>query len=231
MSTKKSLKFRRVLKYISAIIFSLVIVFGYPAIFNLSTYNPKLLADASGTDTWIGFLGSYSGSIIASFVTILGVFLTLQYSRDKDKEDKEFNIQSQLAQIRPYMQIETIDDDSVRSNANYLYLPKVCFEDNGDNDFIFVYIFLSNIGLGNAIGINLKLSGIIDPGLKDFVLLKDTSIKKNLKISRSILEKNKNPQIEITFEDLVGTNYRQLVYLGYINKKLSIEEISRPEKV
>lgn len=40
------------------------------------------------TDTWIGFLGSYIGSIISGFVTLFGVMLSLKFTKYEAMKDK-----------------------------------------------------------------------------------------------------------------------------------------------
>ncbi|MDR4928916.1 hypothetical protein [Peribacillus simplex] len=40
------------------------------------------------TDTWIGFLGSYIGSVISGFVTLFGVMLSLKFTKYEAMKDK-----------------------------------------------------------------------------------------------------------------------------------------------
>ncbi|MBD8848410.1 hypothetical protein [Priestia megaterium] len=76
----QSIKFSKKTYIISAIL--LIII---PIVVNelMSFHVVKVYGD---TNAWIGFLGSYFGSIISGVITLIGVLLTLQFSQKESKK-------------------------------------------------------------------------------------------------------------------------------------------------
>ena len=50
---------------------------------------------------WVGFLGGYIGAIIGAVVSLVGIIITIRYTTEQNKEDREL-------QIRPYCTVRYV---------------------------------------------------------------------------------------------------------------------------
>jgi hypothetical protein len=73
--------------YLCIIVLFIILIFIIPFIVNwlMSFSVVKVYGD---TNSWIGFLGTYIGSIISGLITFLGVLLTLEFTKKESRRDK-----------------------------------------------------------------------------------------------------------------------------------------------
>ena len=50
---------------------------------------------------WVGFLGGYIGAIIGAVVSLVGIVITIRYTNEQNREDREL-------QVRPYCTIRYV---------------------------------------------------------------------------------------------------------------------------
>lgn len=63
------------------------------------------LLPVTGGNDWAGFWGGYFGAIIGGICTVGGVFLSIQYEREKDKDDAE-------RAVLPYIALTTLEKEN-----------------------------------------------------------------------------------------------------------------------
>ena len=67
-------------------------------------------------NAWASFLGSYLGSIIGGLFSLGGIFLTIRFTRNQNKQDREL-------QIRPYFDFTLKDSkDTIPDNKQIAYI-------------------------------------------------------------------------------------------------------------
>ena len=105
---------------------------------------------------WVGFFGGYIGSLIGASVSLVGIIITIRYTNDQNKKDREL-------QVRPYCAIRYVHDNKLRgTNKIIAELPIGCEpkENNGPQYSSIIYI--KNIGLGPAIEFDFYIDDIDD---------------------------------------------------------------------
>jgi len=67
--------------------FCIILLFLIPIVVNqLMSFNiAKVYGD---TNSWIGFFGSYIGSIVSGLITFVGVLLTIKFTREESRREK-----------------------------------------------------------------------------------------------------------------------------------------------
>jgi hypothetical protein len=87
-----------------------------PIIVYILVIIPFPSAHGINRDAWVGFFGNYFGGITGGLCSVIGVFLTLNYYRDKDNiekikdeskklEERDFLKKSRDLNVRPYLRI------------------------------------------------------------------------------------------------------------------------------
>lgn len=132
------------------IIVSVVFIITSPCVVAKSM-NIQLFSWMKSENDWIGFWGSYLGG----FITLIGVFLTILYTREDDKK-------RQKLAIRPYINIEHVYNFDV-TGFTATPIGFVYFEGkNLTNVFslrinkLLILCAIKNVGLGTAINIRIK---------------------------------------------------------------------------
>lgn len=133
-----------------AIIFSILIVILSLVVEEAIRYNiVKLSVDNDANATWIGSLASYWGGIIGGIfsgtIAILGVFYTIQFTREADRKKERQSIQ-------PFLNIE-ITTGSLESVRTFKIATKESSSANSGknaNDLCLVPVSITNIGNGFA---------------------------------------------------------------------------------
>lgn len=136
-------------------------------------------------ESWVSFLGSYCGAIVSSIAAILGIGMTIQYSNEQAKKDREFSLkqesENRRLQIAPYLKYEQKNTLQKKHDGDILF-----FEEEY-NTYVNTSIIIKNVGLGNLVNFNI------------------TSLKFNgedlgyTMSSNSVMEKNEEMSILIDF--------------------------------
>ena len=114
---------------------------------------------------WVGFLGGYIGAIIGAVVSFIGIIITIRYTNEQNKEDREL-------QVRPYCTIKYVampQTISTRKELGCFMLGCKPQENNGPRYQSVIYV--KNIGLGPAIEFKFEV-GDIDDGREHYPILK-----------------------------------------------------------
>lgn len=107
-------------------------------------------------DSWLSFWGTWLGAIFGGFITIIGIYFTLESSNKQFKES--INEQRQVYEsdrdlnLMPYLKIRKVINSELTSYdlITFFYEPNISWQYT-------IPINLSNIGLGSAIKIKLKI--------------------------------------------------------------------------
>lgn len=113
--------------------------------------------------TWAGFLGSYLGAIIGGLVSLIGISVTILFTQNQNKEEREFQKEDQELQIRPYfdfMYNQTDRPTAYKKEIGYVafrFDPDIENNQNREPHANGVLV-LKNIGLGTAINCSVDYS-------------------------------------------------------------------------
>lgn len=80
--------------YVVLTITLIVVLILFPIFIDHLIIGNKIVSNISNSE-WVSFLGSYTGAIISGLISIIGVFLTIQYYKNQDVVNRE--VQSELA--------------------------------------------------------------------------------------------------------------------------------------
>lgn len=151
-------------KYIVLIIgISVAIVFTIPIIIDWLIIGNSITSNVSNSD-WVGFLGGYIGSLIGSAVSLIGIIITIRYTSEQNKKDREL-------QIRPYCSIRYVHDDHIFGTDKIIgQLPIGCEPQENNGPRYTGIIYIKNIGLGPAVEFNFNMDKI-DDGRKHYQIL------------------------------------------------------------
>ena len=107
-------------------------------------------------EDWVSFLGSYCGAIISSIATVIGIFITVEYTRKEAQIDRTLALEQEnenrRLQIAPYLkytQCKTLFKE--KHDIDILYVP-----DDNENTFINTTILIKNVGMGPAVNIGIN---------------------------------------------------------------------------
>lgn len=106
-------------------------------------------------ENWVNFLGSYCGAIISAIATVIGIFVTIEYTRKEAQRDRELamkqeneNRRLQIAPYLKYKQCKTLFKE--KHDISILYVP-----DDNDNKFINTTIIIKNVGMGPIVNLGI----------------------------------------------------------------------------
>ena len=143
-------------KTIFIIIFiPLILIIGLPLAIDWLVLGNNLLSNIENPD-WVSFFGGYIGSLIGATVSLVGIIITIRYTNEQNKKDREL-------QVRPYCAIRYVHDNKlVGTNKIIAELPIGCEpkENNGPEYTSIIYI--KNIGLGPAVEFDFDMDEIDD---------------------------------------------------------------------
>lgn len=84
-------------------LWSVIILIAVPlAVYGLSEVS---LLSVTGGNDWAGFWGGYFGAIIGGICTVIGVFLSIRYEREKGRDDAE-------RAVLPYIALTTLEKEN-----------------------------------------------------------------------------------------------------------------------
>ncbi|AGK98153.1 hypothetical protein [Clostridium pasteurianum] len=141
-----------------------------PVIVYILVIIPFPYSGGIGRDAWVGFFGSYFGAILGGVFSVAGVFLTLDYYKNKDSEEKEkddnkkleerkFTKNSRILKVKPYLRIinKTVENITEYQNINITvdnenYVKNANINNNSLKTKNITFI-LKNDGIGIALNI------------------------------------------------------------------------------
>ena len=140
-------------KYRWIIVGSIIAAITLPLIIDWLIVGNSFPSNISSSD-WVGFLGGYIGAIIGAVVSLVGIVITIRYTNEQNREDREL-------QVRPYFTIRYVSTPKTVTTKKELG----CFmlgcepqENNGPRYQSVIYI--KNIGLGPAIEFEFNVDNI-----------------------------------------------------------------------
>ena len=155
--------FRNSKRGVICIIIFLASIFLIPLIIDWLIIGNNVQSNISNSD-WAGFLGGYIGALIGAITSLIGIIITIRYTNEQNKKDREL-------QIRPYCAIryvptgKVVGTQKILGNFTLGCEPK---ENNGSTQRSVIYI--KNIGLGPAIDFDFDANDI-DDGRNHYPLL------------------------------------------------------------
>lgn len=177
---------------------------------------------AINKDSWLGFFGSYFGSIIGAVSTIFGVYLTLDYQRKKDKEDEESKTEELREQIRRNQNKDVLPYFLIKEdNENIDHQIKACFVflqiGQGQHHYQ-LQVMIKNIGKGPAIepkivlkesAMTYEISDVIEVGESVLVTFSDLFENPENAIGnkQEILRIVKTHHALLTYKNIYGELY------------------------
>ncbi|WP_051560443.1 hypothetical protein [Clostridium beijerinckii] len=100
-------KYLKYLKYIFIIIISLLLILGIaikiPLLIDNYVFGSGHLSNIENKD-WAGFLGSYVGAILGGIITLVGVGITINFTRAQANEDRRLSIAPYIKYTKQYYQ-------------------------------------------------------------------------------------------------------------------------------
>lgn len=105
---------------------------------------------------WVGFFGDYIGAIIGAVVSLIGIIITIRYTNEQNKRDREL-------QVRPYCSIRYVHDSKmVGTNKILGTLPIGCEPRSNNGPRYDSIIYVKNVGLGPALEFSFEIDEIDD---------------------------------------------------------------------
>lgn len=158
---------------ILVVIISLMLIIGLPFVIDWFIIGSEFLSNIENSD-WVGFLGGYIGSIIGAVFSLAGIIITIRYTNDQNKKDREL-------QVRPYCAIRYVNDDKlVGTDRIIAEIPIGCESDTNKGDRYTGIIYVKNIGLGSAIEFNINTDmDKIDDGQEQYLILMQQNVEKS----------------------------------------------------
>ncbi len=128
----------------------------------------KIPSNISNSD-WVGFLGGYIGTIIGAVVSLIGIIITIRYTNEQNKQDREL-------QVRPYCSIRYVHDEHIRGTKKVLgTLPIGCEPQSNNGPRYSSIIYIQNVGIGPALDFHFDVADIND-GREHYVVLMQKTI-------------------------------------------------------
>ena len=185
-------------------------------------------------ETWMSFLGSYIGSLIGALITLVGVIITISFTKKQSKEDKRL-------ELMPYLQWSEPNNTNRGSHFEKIYF------NNNDDDCYYIntsYI-IKNVGLGTLKDLTIEsfyynkeyknvmiklIPGVLEKSESILLEINVNIISGEVKkewISEEnykIFVDNGKIKFKIKFKDLFNNQYQQIVTICYIAKITSDAE-------
>jgi len=163
-------------KNIIVIIISLVSLLLLPLVINWLIIGNSIPSNISNSD-WVSFLGGYIGAIIGAIVSLVGIIITIRYTNEQNKRDREL-------QVRPYCSIRYVNDNKlVGTNKILGYLPIGCEPQANNGPRYDSILYIKNIGLGPAIEFRFDVDEIDDGREHYLILMQRTSDNMNYAVN------------------------------------------------
>ena len=220
------------------ILISLVLIIGLPLAIDWLIIGNGFPSNIENSD-WVSFFGGYIGALIGAIVSLAGIIITIRYTNEQNKKDREL-------QVRPYCAMRFVHDDKLVGTKRIIaQLPIGCEprENNGPKYTGIIYI--KNIGLGAACPIYMYFN--FDKITEDdFLDLGESEMSRYI-VKHEVMHKYKNFDIvlHIKYQDLFMNTYYQKITLssnihvgGKMDEKqanylcdINLKEITTPVKI
>lgn len=197
----------------------IAIIFLYTLLINKIIVSETLFKEVATNGPWINYYGSIFSGLISGFITIVGVYLTLNYYMDKDEKDER------IKHI-PYIRVDKWIEGNVNSSEFIIFNLE---EQNDDTDNI--KLCFTNIGLGTGIDILIskfnknKYSSeneilILMPGESLNIIIYYDSGTNNIEDYNDII---------LSFKDIHNNTYEQSFTIDI--KKFKATNITKPKLI
>ena len=142
-------------KYVWIILGSVIAAIVLPLAIDWFIIGNSFPSNISNSD-WVGFLGGYIGAIIGAVVSLVGIIITIRYTNDQNREDREL-------QVRPYCTVRYVSNPkSVTTKKELGCLMLGCEPQKNNGPRYQSVIYIKNIGLGPAIEFKFDVDDIDD---------------------------------------------------------------------
>lgn len=150
-------------KIIIILIITITLVIAFPLVIDWLIIGNSFPSNVSNSD-WVGFLGGYIGAIIGAVVSLIGIIITIRYTSEQNKIDREL-------QVRPYCSIRYVQDNKLVGTKKILgTLPIGCEPKSNNGPGYESIVYIKNIGLGPAIEFSFEVDEI-DDGREHYLIL------------------------------------------------------------
>lgn len=175
---------------------------------NITQYNPF-----SKQYDWLGFVGTYIGSILGSIITLFGVYQTIKYEKEKDIDENKLDNKPYFYNIDPFSNYDyentmqfILSEDASYKDKNYS--EQLAIIKNTDNAILIIdHISINDINYYPAMG------EVIDKNQMVYLEI----------FSNNEIEVN---DIKLYVKDIIGNTYTyMLVYNAQDEKIVQLKEI------
>ena len=150
-----------------------------------------IYSNISNSD-WVSFLGSYIGSLIGAGVSIVGIFMTIKFSENQSKNDREFmiemNREERRLSITPLLLCQTDNKNKQEYNSRFIF----DLDGEESNTPFNVMIVITNVGIGDAVDFELNFISYNEEDMRQSLrshhFKKDTSLRVLVDLSIYLLE-------------------------------------------
>ena len=199
------------------IMLSIIAVFAVPMMVDWLIMGNDIPSNISNSD-WVSFLGGYIGAIIGGIVSLIGICVTIRFtkqqlilSQDQFSEQNRLNNQP-ILDFEISNIINSEDDETIVMNCEYTLEGKDVFQT------AVVEFEIHNIGLGAALDIKygIELDDVLQDGVfwcwKNRYIRGGCSFKQKLAILFPV-QKSFSPVIMVFYDDILGNHYVKRVNL------------------
>lgn len=137
------------------ILVSFMLIIGLPLAIDWLIIGNEFPSNIENSD-WVGFFGGYIGSLIGAIVSVAGIIITIRYTNEQNKKDREL-------QIRPYCAVRYVNDNKLVGTDKIIgELPIGCEPKENKGSKYTSIIYIKNIGLGPAVEFDFDMDEIND---------------------------------------------------------------------
>lgn len=142
---------------------SIIVILGLPIAIDWLIIGNNIPSNIANSD-WVGFFGGYIGALIGALVSLVGIIITIRYTNEQNKKDREL-------QIRPYCSIRHVHEERlIGTNKIISELPIGCQPQENNGPRYVSILYLKNIGLGPAVEFKFNVDEI-DDGREHYPIL------------------------------------------------------------
>ena len=199
------------------IILSILLIVGIPLAVDWIIIANNIPSNISNTD-WVGFLGGYIGAIIGGIVSLIGIGVTIRFTKQQIAVSQGQVTEQNRLNNQPILEFEITsvsdnkDDETITLNCEY----SLGHEDDYQEAVIEFEIY--NIGLGAALDIKygIELDDVLQDGV--FWCWKNRLIKSECNIKQKIAmffpkQEAFSVNVMIFYDDILGNHYVKRVKL------------------
>ena len=201
----------------SLIILSILLVFGIPMIIDWLIIANGVPSNISNSD-WVDFLGGYIGAIIGGIVSLIGIGVTIKFTKQQIALSQgQFSEQNRLNN-QPILDFEISNILDIEDNETIAMNCEYTLNDNDTFKKAVIEFEVYNIGLGAALDIKygIELDGELQDGV--FWSWKNRSLKSGCSLKQKLqmfcpTQKTFEPSIMVFYDDILGNHYVKRVKL------------------